>query len=110
MRCPARSRTDWSPRLGRRPTDGKPDQDLDAARPHRSLHLPLHEIVGAFGPTLKALIQVKFGGGIMAATDLAVTVTCVTNLKSDRVSVDMPGKYLGYNARWRMPEPIPAHG
>ena len=57
-----------------------------------------YEIVGVFGPTLKALIQEKFGDGIMSAIDFDMTVTRVENLKGDRVKVEMSGKYLGYNS------------
>ena len=35
----------------------------------------LYEIVGVYGPTLKALIQEKFGDGIMSAIDFDMSVT-----------------------------------
>lgn len=57
-----------------------------------------YEIVGVYGPTLKALIQEKFGDGIMSAIDFDMTVTRVENPKGDRVKVEMSGKYLAYNA------------
>jgi len=57
-----------------------------------------YEIVGVYGPTLKALIQEKFGDGIMSAIDFDMTVTRVANPKGDRVKVEMSGKYLAYNA------------
>ena len=57
-----------------------------------------YEIVGVYGPTLKALIQEKFGDGIMSAIDFDMTVTRVENPKGDRVKVEMSGKYLGYNS------------
>nr|WP_299751619.1 cyanase [uncultured Tateyamaria sp.] len=57
-----------------------------------------YEIVGVYGPTLKALIQEKFGDGIMSAIDFDMSVTCVANPKGDRVKVEMSGKYLGYNS------------
>lgn len=57
-----------------------------------------YEIVGVYGPTLKALIQEKFGDGIMSAIDFDMTVTRVEHPKGDRVKVEMSGKYLGYNA------------
>ena len=56
-----------------------------------------YEIVGVYGPTLKALIQEKFGDGIMSAIDFDMTVTRVEHPKGDRVKVEMSGKYLGYN-------------
>ncbi|MCQ0971452.1 cyanase [Paracoccus sp. TK19116] len=57
-----------------------------------------YEIVGVYGPTLKALIQEKFGDGIMSAIDFDMTVSRVENPKGDRVKVEMSGKYLGYNS------------
>lgn len=57
-----------------------------------------YEIVGVYGPTLKALIQEKFGDGIMSAIDFDMTVTRVPHPKGDRVKVEMSGKYLQYNA------------
>ena len=58
----------------------------------------LYEIVGVYGPTLKALIQEKFGDGIMSAIDFDMSVTKVESPKGDRVKVEMSGKYLAYNA------------
>ena len=57
-----------------------------------------YEIVGVYGPTLKALIQEKFGDGIMSAIDFDMSVTRVEHPKGDRVKVEMCGKYLGYNS------------
>ena len=57
-----------------------------------------YEIVGVYGPTLKALIQEKFGDGIMSAIDFDMQVTRVEHPKGDRVKVEMSGKYLGYNS------------
>lgn len=57
-----------------------------------------YEIVGVYGPTLKTLIQEKFGDGIMSAIDFDMSVTRVENPKGDRVKVEMSGKYLGYNS------------
>ena len=57
-----------------------------------------YEIVGVYGPTLKALIQEKFGDGIMSAIDFEMTVTRIESPKGDRVKVEMSGKYLGYNS------------
>ena len=58
----------------------------------------LYEIVGVYGPTLKALIQEKFGDGIMSAIDFDMSVTKVESPKGDRVKVEMSGKSLAYNA------------
>ena len=58
----------------------------------------LYEIVGVYGPTIKALIHEKLGDGIMSAIDFDMRVERVENPKGDRVQVTMSGKYLGYNA------------
>lgn len=58
----------------------------------------LYEIVGVYGPTIKALIHEKFGDGIMSAIDFDMSITRVENPKGDRVKIEMSGKYLGYNS------------
>ncbi|MET4128544.1 cyanate lyase [Roseovarius sp. MBR-79] len=58
----------------------------------------LYEIVGVYGPTMKALIQEEFGDGIMSAIDFDMQITRVANPKGDRVKVEMSGKFLGYNS------------
>ncbi len=59
----------------------------------------LYEIVGVYGPTIKALIHEEFGDGIMSAIDFDMSVTRVEHPKGDRVKVEMSGKFLPY-ARW----------
>lgn len=58
----------------------------------------LYEIVGVYGPTIKALIHEKFGDGIMSAIDFDMSVTRVPHEKGDRVKIEMSGKYLAYNS------------
>lgn len=58
----------------------------------------LYEIVGVYGPTMKALIQEEFGDGIMSAIDFDMQITRVEHPKGDRVKVEMSGKFLGYNS------------
>ena len=58
----------------------------------------LYEIVGVYGPTVKALIHEKFGDGIMSAIDFDMHVTRVEHPKGDRVKIEMSGKYLAYNS------------
>lgn len=58
----------------------------------------LYEIVGVYGPTIKALIEEKFGTGIMSAIDFDMQVIKVPNPKGDRVKIEMSGKYLAYNS------------
>jgi cyanate lyase len=57
-----------------------------------------YEIVGVYGPTLKALIEEKFGTGIMSAIDFDMSMTRVPHEKGDRVKLEMSGKFLAYNA------------
>ena len=58
----------------------------------------LYEIVGVYGPTIKALIHEKFGDGIMSAIDFDMQITKVPHPKGDRVKIEMSGKYLSYNS------------
>lgn len=58
----------------------------------------LYEIVGVYGPTIKALIHEEFGDGIMSAIDFEMQISRVENPKGDRVKIEMSGKYLGYNS------------
>lgn len=58
----------------------------------------LYEIVGVYGPTIKALIHEKFGDGIMSAIDFDMHLTRVEHPKGDRVKIEMSGKYLAYNS------------
>lgn len=58
----------------------------------------LYEIVGVYGPTIKAIIEEKFGVGIMSAIDFDMQITKVENPKGDRVKLEMSGKFLGYNS------------
>ena len=58
----------------------------------------LYEIVGVYGPTIKALIHEEFGDGIMSAIDFDMSINRVPNPKGDRVKIEMSGKFLSYNA------------
>lgn len=57
-----------------------------------------YEVVGVYGPTLKALIHEKFGDGIMSAIDFDMKLEREPNPKGDRVKITMSGKYLAFNA------------
>lgn len=58
----------------------------------------LYEIVGVYGPTIKALIHEEFGDGIMSAIDFDMQISRVPSEKGDRVKLEMSGKYLGFNS------------
>ncbi len=60
------------------------------------LQYRFQEILYVYGPTLKALIEEKFGAGIMSAIDFTMSVDRVEDPKGDRVKIEMCGKFLGY--------------
>lgn len=57
----------------------------------------LYEIVGVYGPTIKALINEEFGNGIMSAIDFSMHLDREPHARGDRVRLTMSGKYLGYS-------------
>ncbi|AEF54335.1 cyanase [Marinomonas posidonica] len=67
--------------------------------PQDPLIYRLYEIVGVYGPTLKEVIQEKFGDGIMSAIDFSMKVEKEENPKGDRVILTLNGKFLPY-ASW----------
>lgn len=75
-----------------------PTKVWDQAVPTDPLIYRLYEIVGVYGPTLKEVIQEKFGDGIMSAIDFNMTVERKEDPKGDRVVVTMDGKFLPYKA------------
>lgn len=56
----------------------------------------LYEVVGVYGDTLKAVVQEKFGDGIMSAIDFEMHVDKKQDPKGDRVILTMNGKFLPY--------------
>jgi cyanate lyase len=58
-----------------------------------------YEILAVYGPTLKDVIQEKFGDGIMSAIDFTMSVDKVEDPKGDRVVITMNGKFLPYK-KW----------
>lgn len=75
-----------------------PTKVWDQAVPTDPLIYRLYEIVGVYGPTLKEVIQEKFGDGIMSAIDFNMSVERKEDPKGDRVVVTMDGKFLPYKA------------
>ncbi len=57
------------------------------------------EICFVYGPTLKEVIQEKFGEGIMSAIDFSMYIDKVEDPKGDRVKITMNGKFLPYR-KW----------
>lgn len=64
--------------------------------PKEPLQYRFQEILYVYGPTIKALIEEKFGAGIMSAIDFTMEIDRVADPKGDRVKITMNGKFLGY--------------
>lgn len=66
--------------------------------PQDPLIYRLYEVVGVYGPTLKDVIQEKFGDGIMSAIDFSMHVEKIEDPKGDRVLLTLNGKFLPYRS------------
>jgi cyanate lyase len=66
--------------------------------PQDPLIYRLYEMIGVYGPTIKALIHEKFGDGIMSAIDFSMEIDKEENPKGDRVIINLNGKFLPYKA------------
>lgn len=75
-----------------------PHKSWNQAVPTDPLIYRLYEIVGVYGPTMKAIIHEKFGDGIMSAIDFSMHINKEENPLGDRVVVTMNGKFLPYKA------------
>lgn len=64
--------------------------------PKEPLQYRFQEIIYVYGETLKAIIEEKFGAGIMSAIDFSLDIEKVPDPKGDRVKVVMNGKFLPY--------------
>lgn len=58
-----------------------------------------HELIQIYGTTLKAVINEKFGDGIMSAIDFTMDIDKVENPNGDRIKITMEGKFLPYK-KW----------
>lgn len=67
--------------------------------PTDPLEYRFYEIVMVYAPTLKAVIQEKFGEGIMSAINFSMHVDRIPDPAGDRVRVTMEGKFLDYK-KW----------
>ena len=72
---------------------------LDSTVPVDPLIYRFHEITQVYGTTIKAIINEKFGEGIMSAIDFEMTIGKQEDPKGDRVVVTMNGKFLPYR-KW----------
>ncbi|WVN88862.1 cyanate hydratase [Cryptococcus depauperatus CBS 7841] len=57
----------------------------------------LYEVLVVYGLSYKALIQEKFGDGIMSAIDFRTSLERKPDPKGDRVVITMDGKFLPYS-------------
>ena len=72
---------------------------LEASVPVDPLIYRFYEIMQVYGMPLKAVIQEKFGDGIMSAIDFTLDVEKEADPKGDRVKIIMSGKFLAYK-KW----------
>lgn len=74
-----------------------PDKGENAPTvPKEPLQYRFQEIIYVYGSTLKALIDEKFGPGIMSAIDFTMDIDKEENPAGDRVVIKMNGKFLPY--------------
>lgn len=76
-----------------------PTKGLGPVVPTDPLVYRFYEILQVYGMPLKAVIQEKFGDGIMSAIDFTMDIEKEPDPKGDRVRIVMSGKFLGYK-KW----------
>lgn len=76
-----------------------PVKGLGVVVPTDPLLYRFHEIMQVYGMPLKAVINEKFGDGIMSAVDLILTVAKEQDPHGDRVRITLSGKFLPYK-KW----------
>ncbi len=69
---------------------------LPTAVPTDPLIYRFYELVNVYGTTLKELIHVEFGDGIMSAIDFSMDLQREPDPKGDRVNIVLSGKFLPY--------------
>jgi cyanate lyase len=72
---------------------------LDSTVPVDPLIYRFHEITQVYGTTIKAIVNEKFGEGIMSAIDFELSIDRLEDPKGDRVVVTMNGKFLPFR-KW----------
>ena len=87
---------DFGPEIGDALAEYANKGEAAPAIPKEPLQYRFQEILYVYGPTLKALIEEKFGPGIMSAIDFTMEIDRVADPKGDRVKIVMNGKFLGY--------------
>jgi cyanate lyase len=90
---------DLGPDVGRTLQTHPVKGSLDQIVPTDPLIYRLYEITQVYGTTIKAVINEKFGDGIMSAIDLEIDIERVADPKGDRVKISLNGKYLPFR-KW----------
>jgi len=72
---------------------------LDSLVPVDPLIYRFYEVMQVYGTTIKAVINEKFGEGIMSAIDFELSIDRREDPKGDRVVVTMDGKFLPFR-KW----------
>jgi cyanate lyase len=72
---------------------------LDSTVPVDSLIYRFYEIIQVYGTTMKAIINERFGDGILSAIDFEMDIQKKEDPKGDRVVVTLNGKFLPYR-KW----------
>jgi cyanate lyase len=67
--------------------------------PKEPLQYRFQEVIYVYGGAMKAIVEEKFGAGIMSAIDFSLDIEKVPDPKGDRVKVIMNGKFLPYK-KW----------
>jgi cyanate lyase len=76
-----------------------PVKGTDEIVPTDPLIYRFYEIMQVYGMAIKAVIQEKFGDGIMSAIDFTLDIEKEPDPKGDRVKINMNGKFLPYK-KW----------
>jgi len=72
---------------------------LEQVPPTDPTQYRFYELLQVYGSTLKAVINEKFGDGIMSAIDFTMDIDRVENPNGDRVKITMEGKFLPFK-KW----------
>jgi len=75
-----------------------PLKGLESAVPTDPLLYRFHEILQVYGMPIKAVINEKFGDGIMSAVDFKMHIEKEEDPRGDRVRIVMSGKFLPYTS------------
>ena len=75
-----------------------PVKGLGPAVPTDPLLYRFHEILQVYGMPIKAVINEKFGDGIMSGVDFKMHIEKEESPKGDRVRIVMSGKFLPFTS------------